>query len=405
MRIGILNAYDARNRGDYAIVLCMISWLRRLFPAVEISVFSDYYKNNSAFFPGLSSRPLGWKNPDGGRLSKSFVPFFEITIGFFGLEKFFREFRNFRQCSVFAVCGGGAFYSSARSFVSRHLILVCLQSILAAFRTSCCIVFPQTFGPFHKRIDLFFVRLLLRRCLWVCARSEKSLNLVLKIEPKTRGSYVPDLVLAARYFLPDLFSDWGFDRDGMGVAPVNPVFVPGFNNEDRLSYLVPLADLCSRWHQRKGGLIRVFTQVSVPGDNDEVAVNLLTKCLEARCVPFEIFAPSISLEDYLKGISRCRVFVGCRMHSCIFSLNYLVPTLALSYQQKFFDLFDSLELSRWAKPLNDWSVNWAEQQLFSADENYDKYQTFLKAKLETQKQLILKGLAPISAIMSKKGFC
>ena len=53
-KIGILNAYDARNRGDQAIVLCQIELLRRKFPNAEFLVFSRHARANADALRPLS---------------------------------------------------------------------------------------------------------------------------------------------------------------------------------------------------------------------------------------------------------------------------------------------------------------------------------------------------------------
>jgi polysaccharide pyruvyl transferase WcaK-like protein len=85
----------------------------------------------------------------------------------------------------------------------------------------------------------------------------------------------------------------------------------------------------------------------------------LAEILRQRGVPAEIIAPQWSLRRYVREFQKVRVFIGSRMHACIFSLLAETPTIGLAYQPKFFGLFSHLDLGEWVAPIDSWKPAWA----------------------------------------------
>lgn len=142
--IGILNAYDCRNRGDRAIVEAQIAWARRLWPDCEILVFSPHYRYNASVFGEASSQPpLFFSPPEGGAVSRLLKPVAQ-AFGYAIRLRGDAAMREFSRCDGFLVCGGGYLYSSPAPILSRQLWLHALN-ILAAIRTGKPVLpFPQS---------------------------------------------------------------------------------------------------------------------------------------------------------------------------------------------------------------------------------------------------------------------
>jgi polysaccharide pyruvyl transferase WcaK-like protein len=88
--------------------------------------------------------------------------------------------------------------------------------------------------------------------------------------------------------------------------------------------------------------VTVFPQVEVEGSDDDgiIARRLVDALTEAGIKAS--FAEGLEWDDYWNRIAAQEVFIGCRMHSCIFALVCGVPTIGLGYQPKFAELFEQL---------------------------------------------------------------
>jgi glycosyltransferase involved in cell wall biosynthesis len=108
------------------------------------------------------------------------------------------------------------------------------------------------------------------------------------------------------------------------------------------SYLSKLVTLGKEWCRGQGRFITVFPQVEVNGtDDDRIVARRLIALLRDAGLPCEI-AENLEWNPYWSEIAAQEVFLGCRMHSCIFAMVCGVPTVGLGYQPKFRELFTQL---------------------------------------------------------------
>ncbi|NJK93363.1 MAG: hypothetical protein HC904_17050 [Blastochloris sp.] len=80
MKIAIVNAYDARNLGDQAIVHCQLSWLTHFFgDDAEFENFSHHWQENKTVFGDASAEPLILNDPNAGGMGR----FFKVILDWF----------------------------------------------------------------------------------------------------------------------------------------------------------------------------------------------------------------------------------------------------------------------------------------------------------------------------------
>jgi polysaccharide pyruvyl transferase WcaK-like protein len=359
LKIGILNAYDARNRGDQAIVLCQIGLLRRKFPHAEFLVFSRHAATNSPVLdnPSVESvESLLHVPPAGNFLIRLLHPLWDMLRWWLGARS--GKFGKFRSCDLYAPCGGGYLYSSHSPVISRNLACICLEILFAVGTGRPVFQFPQSFGPITKSLDRWLVFKVCRALSHLTPRSQVDFNQLAEWGFGGKGAVVPDTVLSMHHLLPELYPATAA-RTGLGVAPVNYTFAMKLTGAEHVKYVNDLAEVCRWYHQRTGETIHLFTQVCLPGDDDSVVVNELAAKLKDLGVPFNQVSGQADLKTYMTAMGGVRALVGARMHACIFALTARVPVIGLAYQPKFKGLFGLFGLENWVKPLNEWSVDWA----------------------------------------------
>jgi polysaccharide pyruvyl transferase WcaK-like protein len=381
LKIGILNAYDARNRGDQAIVLCQIELLRRKFQNAEFLVFSRHAVTNAHVLDGPSIQsveaPLHIP-PDGAAMSRLLHPVWDLLCWWLGAK--WGKFGKFHECDLFALCGGGYLYSSQSSLISRNLACICLEILFAVGTGKPIFQFPQSFGPITKFIDRWLVLKACAALPHLTPRTKVGYDQLKKWGFSRKAVIVPDTVLSMRQLLPNFYRKVPV-RNGLGVIPVDYTFAMTLSGREHKKYINDLAEVCRYFHQRTGENISLFTQVCLPGDDDSVVVDELAVELVKMGIPFHKIPVKLDLSGYVSALGDMRVVIGARMHGCIFALTARVPVIGLAYQPKFLGLFQLMKLESWVSPLDDWSVGWASRRLDDALDPHKEPTPIIEAQI------------------------
>ena len=378
MRISILNAYDFRNLGDLAIILCQISWLRLHYKDPSILIHSSFWKKNAEILGASSVPPLVRPNPSQNALLRLCYPFY-VTMLFYlrtGLK-----FKEFSRADFCILSGGGYFYSSNSFFPSRTFFLSALSGILAKKAGVRTFLFPQSIGPINKAVDLWVFKRLCRVLDRIFVRDRKS-ELFLSRRGLGSGKtfLVPDIVNAMPLLLPH-FYDASIKKTGLGISVVDYSFASSFDSIALNHYLSVLSNSAAHYFSQTGEPIRLFVQVSIPNVDDDLPIaKLLYQLIRQRGIPVDIFPVDSPLEKYIHAVQGCRFFIGSRMHACIFALSSAVPTIGLAYQPKFFGLFEQYEIRRYVYPIQAVSTAWLCSALDSMISGEHEIRTFLRKK-------------------------
>ncbi len=187
MKIAITNAYTCRNQGDAAIVLSMLQVLRKRLPNSQVTIFSLHPHQDREFYrkAGTEVQP----NPILPR-SRTFVLtqfgiWILIAMGA-RLPKSFerwvpnRVYNELNRSDVHVSCGGAYLNDSWGFSYVVHLFTILVSKLLR----KPIILYPQTIGPFEKRLGRGLARFVLNRVDAIFVRDEFSrtyLNSVLGI--------------------------------------------------------------------------------------------------------------------------------------------------------------------------------------------------------------------------------
>jgi polysaccharide pyruvyl transferase WcaK-like protein len=390
MKISIVNAYDYRNLGDLAILLCQVSWLKLYFKDPSIFIHSSFWKKNAEIFGDFSLPPLIRTDPS-HNVFLNFLSFIYILLSFY-LRVGFR-FRRFSSYTLCILSGGGYFYSSASFFPSRTFILSALNGILAKRAGAKTFLFPQSIGPITKSVDFWFLKCLCCVLDRVFVRDRLSeIFLSQRRLGVGKTSLIPDIVNAMPLLLPHLYDD-SIKNNGLGISVVDCSFASPFDSISRDHYLTAVSNSAAHYYAQTGEPIRLFVQVSIPNSDDDMPIaQLLHKSLTQRGIPVDIFPVASSFEKYILAIQSCRFFIGSRMHACIFALSSCVPCIGIAYQPKFFGLFEQYEIRRYVSPFQAVSTDWLCSALDSILSREDEIRTLLRKKSAYLANQVVSGL-------------
>ena len=338
-KVAILNAYDHRNLGDRAIIEAQIAWMRSKSNELEPTVFSSAWEaNRSVFGERASYLPPVSVDTSARGLGHSLSPLISGIRAWTGNGNG-EAFQAFRNSDAYALCGGGYLYSSQSRLGSRQLWIHAANSILATKQGKPVIQFPQSWGPFNKRIDEQVCRFLAKRLPVTACRGAESVECLRNWGMGGNAIDIPDIVLAMHRLRPDLVQRKERPNGRLGIAPVDFRFAAHSPEKTRADYVQRIVSLGKRFFELTGEGISVFTQVSIPGADDDYPVALsVSESLIAQGVDCRLIG-RVPWAVHWGEIAELAVFAGCRMHSCIFSMVSGVPTLGIAYQPKFHALF------------------------------------------------------------------
>lgn len=377
--VGILNAYDARNRGDRAIVEAQLGWIERTMPGASVTIFSPHHSYNQTVFRSASCQaPLFAVNKQGNFLGRLLKPLLDIANHRLGTRTDSSS-NEFQACDAFLVCGGGYLYSSPAPLASRQLFLHA-ANILAAQRTGKPVLsFPMSWGPIRKRADEWFCKRLASAMPILVNRGSESHELLASWGYRAKCVMLPDVVIAAAELLPGLkvWRNAPRQAGSLGIAPIDWGFDRTVDPKEVGIYIDKLVTIGKEWCRVEGRSITVFPQVEVDGtDDDRIISRRLLAALQEAGLPSQI-KEDMEWSAYWQAIAAQDVFVGCRMHSCIFAMVCGVPTIGLGYQPKFRELFTQLELAERTHLIDSFSPSIVAEQLNTLTAECDRKE-FLK---------------------------
>jgi colanic acid/amylovoran biosynthesis protein len=342
--VAILNAYDARNRGDRAIVEAQLGWIKRIMPDASVTIFSKHYKFNKRIFLSSLCQDQVISIPDhANNLIKGLLTILYILKHYLGFSAGTSR-EVFNKCDAFFICGGGYLYSSPTFLFSRQLLLSVFNILLAVRTRKPTLLFPLSWGPIRKKTDYWACKILAKLLPIIVTRGIESNKLIDSFGYSKKTISIPDVVIAAGILIPELkrWRNTPLHTGSLGIAPINWCFDRKTTSDEIDEYIKKLVIISENWCRAQAGSITIFPQVEINDlDDDRIIARCLYVALKHAGIPCKL-AENLDWNSYWNEIAAQEAFLGCRMHACIFSILCGVPTVGLSYQPKFQELFDQL---------------------------------------------------------------
>jgi colanic acid/amylovoran biosynthesis protein len=357
LSILITNAYSAENRGDAGIILGMLADFacNPVFQGAEVTVSSQDYPSDIGKYPCrvapsfhsvrnlISTRPflnctvflvlllplsLLWALVF--RLCKHELPF----PGDLG-----RLLRSYSRADLVIAAGGGYLYTTSHW---RGLIVLVIQLYsfyFGAILGKPVYLYSQSFGPFANRFHLWLATKFIRAARLVQAREDVSFSLLRACLPNVEVCRAVDAAfLTPCTSLPALLPARPSQMK-VGVTVRN-----WFRNErEQHCYESVMRDFLAWLVAKYEAFVFFLPQVTCSrfGDDDgDVARAIAARLSQAHVVDDDLSAPQ------LKGLCGDMDFiVATRLHTTIFAISMMVPTLTISYQPKAEGILQDLGLS------------------------------------------------------------
>lgn len=376
-KVVITHGYSRQNKGDDAIVSAMAHVLRSVVRDPRFTIVSVYHDQDIRFPEGRFFDAKDYNVEMAGALFPSprlhLRPGHEfgkvaslLTFGVFLLRYFLLLFlirispragmwvlgprsqktlQHFLDADLVAVKGGGFLYSHGGA-EELSLVMAMNPILLATALGKSVILFPNSIGPFRTRFSRWLARAVLNQVDTIMVREERSGAEVHRLgitRPKT--VLVPDIAFA----LPPtqegegkrLLARAGVPEDVVragrlvGVT-VRPWHFPGSGGqqERQRRYLITVATMIEKLIEL-GARVVLIPQVTGPAEaeNDTTVTRQLFQLVQHLRPGVHMLEGDFDPAQLKAMYGEMEMFVGTRMHSCIFAMSSGVPTLAISYMK------------------------------------------------------------------------
>lgn len=375
MKILVTNVYSYENKGDAAIVICMLEDLICQLKPISITISSTDPKDNHHYgdYETLKSlsKVLHEQFDHGqdfiGRLMfcLRFLLFKVQLLLFWFSWKLNRpvfgifsppvgaKVRSYVTCDIVVACGGGYLVTNAKTrrlesiFGCDEITLLCNEFSLGTIFKKPLIMYHQSVGPFADSAQQSVVRKHLEPARAVFCRELLTFERVSQLG-LSNGILSSDIAfkLNGEKIYEHRIDDVPPDVTRIGITVRNC-----FTGGSQQSYEAEVAKFMESLLMDSPRTIFYFMpQVTYSRGKDDdtttataVVLRLPSYLREKAIVITGNFSPM-----QLKGlIGKMTYFVGTRMHSNIFALSSEVKTLAISYEPKTKGIMDSLGLSEY----------------------------------------------------------
>lgn len=363
-KILVVNHVSAHNKGDEAIMKVMLAGFREVVPRATVTVLSSTPTYDSII---LNTRTYGdfWHTPN--KYPQMVYALLIIAWAFFkrythtslnrifsrGTGKILSEF----EAADVVVGRGGDFFNDAYDL--KSLASQCFVVLVALSLGKRVILMAHSIGPFRRIVFMKIVGMILNKVDLITVRGETSLAWL-----KTMGVNSPPVYVTADLaFLLASASQNRVDQIlySEGI-PVGSKPVVGFSVNRWLQYSIGsessdakqgYQDLVSFMSRIVGHLtekvgayvIFVPNVFGFPWDDRETARDIFDELQDKNNV--HLIEKEYDSEE-IRGLISCfDMFIGCRMHSVIASTSVSVPSIAVSYMDKFYDIMGTLDQDSW----------------------------------------------------------
>jgi colanic acid/amylovoran biosynthesis protein len=356
MKILFINAYSAKNRGDYAIILSMSDYLKEIYPNCEIEIMSSYHKENTIIYNanGLISVNSIWNISKGNFLTKYAKGLYMYIKSLINPNNII--FKKIQNSDLICSVGGGYLYSSSKGPLGIGLLNMLFHIWISKKMGKKVICFPQSVGPIHFKLDEIITKKVLQKVDMFISRepiTTKYLKNTLQLKNTFEFLDIAFLLKGTSPYKIDISSS----KLNIGITVLNWLFADSTSNRNDIdNYISKIKN--SFMSLGKNIKIYIFVQVDV-SDNDSdyrlssiLKEELLTVGIESEVIRFpKNLNPKIIISTY----GMMNIFIASRMHSAIFALNAHVPTIALSYQPKTKGTFEKLNLKEFALDIKEFT--------------------------------------------------
>ena len=384
-RILLLHGINYWNLGDLGIFQAMTESFARQFPDAKATVLSTFAMDEMPR-RGQFALPVEVVNYPIYEPATSVRQRMAMIVHLVGLpimavlyrfglrwlvrlcsKRYATVFECYRRADV-VVSKGGNFLIDTGHRVPTFLLPL-HQIALAILLGKTTVLYAQSYGPFHRPFYRRMAHAVLRRASLILVRERLSLNHL-----PAKGNLPNVRLTGDEAFLlepgeklsPQLAAL--VDGPTVGVTAIEwefPGMSPARVEHMRRRYYEELAGTLNRLIEEKGlGVLFIPHLSGWRSHNDEAAIREVVQRIH-RATAVRVAPHSVTPREAIALISRCKMFLGTRMHSVIFSIAASTPALAIGYLPKSRGIMSALGLEDWVVDIDQLGGHNLEHRAFA----------------------------------------
>ena len=419
------------NRGDQALVLetkriidevvkdnecyIMSSGNTEQCEKYGLKIFSDILKHPSRY----SKKGQNVKYTPFLKIQWGLVALFDLVYSSLLLNRIGRkiicklskkETKNsihlFENADYVFVKGGGFLHDYSGGLTGIYTMYYQTYHIrLALAMKKKVFIMPNSFGPFNNKISKRLVTSVLDKCQLVTSRESISSNGI----ESGLGRDIP-LYSDLAFYLPkknlkdkDLKKIFSKSNDQFVAITARPYrfYLSVDPEQSYLNYKKAFVKLIE--HLTKKGykvLLVVHTTSSSEHENDEKCVDEIMEMIQKKSGIYKIKNNSYDCYDLKSIYGCCKYVIGTRFHSVIFSLEQLIPCIAITYGgNKGEGIMKDIGISEYAIGIADVQPEFLIRKFDLLEKNHKKFNKKVNEYLVTSQTLRKRLISLVKELM------
>jgi colanic acid/amylovoran biosynthesis protein len=356
VKIVIANHGSRLSKGDSALLNSRIKLIKQFIKDAEFTVFTfnpeisykpemKYLKNvkisfyEAPFRVSFSLRAL----------HKLFFSVFKIIFSR-PLSSYLKDLKEFRDASLIISTGGDVL---TEDYGLVNFINYAGNLLIGIFLKRPVVIFAETIGPFKHKICKAIARYLLNHASLITVRGEESKEYLTTIGIDRTPQYLTAdtaflLEPAPLQVIEQILERMNIRDDDLLVGVTVSELIPryGFPEISEIKnkyakYVEIMASITNYIIEKLGATVVFIPSVTGPTYDDRRIADAIFKLVKNKS-KVKVIKDEYTCEEIKGIIGKCSMFIGARMHVTIFSTSQYVPTIAIAYSCKTYEVLGSL---------------------------------------------------------------
>jgi colanic acid/amylovoran biosynthesis protein len=271
--------------------------------------------------------------------------------------------QHLAEADVVGSIAGGDSFSDIYGLV--RLLYVSLPQVLVLWMGKRLVLFPQTIGPFRGWTAKRIAKFIMSRAELIYSRDQsgaEEARAILGGQASEKVKFCYDVGFLVEARPPAVLNLKGLPEQreaasclvGLNVSGL--LYAGGYNRKNmfglKTNYRELIDVLVESLLERKGATVLLVPHVwrgAGPGEHLESDDNVCRQIYEKLQAKYSGRIATVegtyNSNEIKYVIGKCDFFIGSRMHACIAALSQSVPSVAISYSDKFFGVMESVGMS------------------------------------------------------------
>ncbi len=339
------------NKGDSATVLGILKIIRNKYPDSTITVLTPTPSEDIKYYSKYGAKThiqlcdiMGKKFPriiywTFYLLKMSFL-FIRIKLGFLPITKKDKNIIElYRKADLVISCSGGRLGGKKITPIFNGVIPIYFAKKLGKKVFVCA----QSIEPFKSNFIKYLTRFVLNRVDYITVREGISLDVIESLNIKTPSELTADLAFLldsdSKESGKSLLIKEGIpmnDKLRIGIT-ITKWRIPDSKSELKNNQIVDIIkDTIESLIKENNSIIIFFPQVIIPDSEDDrlLSIEIKNRIDSPESENVFVLSENYSPHQLKAMMGNMDLFIGKRLHSCIFALSMYVPTIIIGYEKK-----------------------------------------------------------------------